>query len=523
MMRKAEIVPAWLLLGTGIAIALNLLGTVTTGITIELMRSVSEFALEVREHDLRLLVPYRCVAFPAVTGLLIAYLWPIIAHFRRGTDAPAPEVVRRRTVNAPLVIALLGFAPWLLSATFFPLMTLYMYGRWSVDLMSQQVLSPLVNGFLVATTTYLMEDWLFRAMVIPRIFPDGHLSNVPGSLILGVRARLLVFLVAVAFTPLFTMLGLVRAAAVRIEAGGAVGDVISKLSRASEAAFAVYVLVGIGLALLLARTLTRPLAAAAAALRRIESGEVNVRLRTSSGDEVGVLEDGVNTMAAALGEKERILQTFGRVVEPAVRDVLLAGNLRLGGEMRQASILFCDLRGFTGLAEQTAPAEVVSTLNEFFSAMAGWVRDCGGHVDKFVGDAMLVVFGLFANGSATDARDAAQAALRCGVGMHTALAALNERRVAAGRPRLAMSIGIHSGEVLAGTIGAQHRHEYTVIGDAVNVAARLQSLCAERGHRLLASENAHRLAAEQSGFGLLPLEPVRLRGRSAPVGVFGLP
>lgn len=523
MKARAEAVPLWVLLGTGIAIGLNLLGTVTTGITIGLMRSMSDFAIEVREHDLRVLVPFRVVAFTTVTSALLVYLWPIIAHFRCGGEAPASDLVRRRTVNAPLVIAACGFLGWMFGAVFFPLMTFLHFGRWSGDLMSQHVLSPLTNGFLVATTTYLTEDWLFRSLVVPRVFPDGRLADVPGAFPLGVRARLLVFLVAVAFTPLFTMLGLVRAAAVRVDLGAAPSEVLPMLTRASEAAFGVYVLLGVGLALLLARTLARPLTAAAAALRRVESGNLDVRLQTGSGDEVGVLQDGVNTMVEALREKERILLTFGRVVEPAVRDVLLAGNLRVGGEMREASILFCDLRGFTGLAERAAPVEVVATLNEFFSAMAGWVRDCGGHVDKFVGDAMLVVFGLFANGSPDAGRQAAAASLRCGVGMHAALATLNERRVADGRRPLAMSIGIHSGEVLAGTIGAHDRHEYTVIGDAVNVAARLQQLCAERGHRLLASENAHRLAAEPAGIGLVHLDSVHLRGRSAPIDVFGLP
>src|SRR5205814_8661877 len=104
---------------------------------------------------------------------------------------------------------------------------------------------------------------------------------------------------------------------------------------------------------------------------------LHARVRVTSSDEVGILEDGVNAMVAALREKEHILQTFGRVVEPSVRDQLLSGHLRLGGELRNASVLFCDMRGFTTLAEHCPPGVVVATLNGFFTAMTSWVRECG--------------------------------------------------------------------------------------------------------------------------------------------------
>ena len=389
--------------------------------------------------------------------------------------------------------------------------------------MSQHALSPIVNGFLAATTSYLLVDWVFRTLVVPRVFPTGRLAEVP-SLAPGVRVRLLLFLVAVAFTPLFTMLGLVRAAAARVAAGVPAATVVSALSRASGITFLVYVALGVGLTLVLARSLTGPLGALAAALRQVQAGDLSVRVEIGSSDEVGILEDGVNAMVAALREKERILQAFGRVVEPSVRDRLLAGDLGLGGELRSASVLFCDLRGFTAMAERNHPREVVATLNEFFTVMATWVRECGGFVDKFIGDAMLVVFGLFDRDAAAARGEGAAAALRCALGMRERLAELNAARAASGRPPLAVSVGIHSGEVLAGTIGAADRHEYTVIGDTVNVAARLQQLCKEQERALLVSEAAYELA-RSCGFAaaMTIRDSVSLRGRSAPVSVLWIP
>jgi class 3 adenylate cyclase len=269
----------------------------------------------------------------------------------------------------------------------------------------------------------------------------------------------------------------------------------------------------------LAQTLTRPLACVADTLRRVRAGDLAVRANLGATDEIGLLEDGVNALVETLQDRERILHTFGRAVDPLVRDRLLASDAGLGGELRRAAVLFCDLRGFTAMAERTPPQEVVATLNAFFSTMTAWVRSCGGFVDKFIGDAMLVVFGLL-----EDTPDAgAGAALRCALGMRERLAALNEVRAAAGQTPLFVSVGVHAGEVLAGRIGAEDRYEYTVIGDAVNVAARLQQLSKESAHAVLVSADAYELAAAAGVHcPLVQQDAVSLRGRSETIRVFAL-
>jgi adenylate cyclase len=501
----------------------NVLAGATTYVTIDLMHAVSDFALESRKFELAVLPYWRALAYGVSVPLVLAYLWPIVSYFRNGTERPAPLIVQRRIMSAPLVVALIGFTPWALSPVFFFVLTLYRFGRWEPDLMSQQVLSPLVNGSLAAITIYLLIDWVFRTMVVPVVFPGGRLPDVPGAWTPGVRARLLLFLIAVAFAPLFTMLGLIRAAALRVQFHHDPADVLAKLAFASTVTFFLYIALGIGLTLVMARSLTRPLGAIADALRRVRAGDLGVAVAVDAGDEMGVLEDGVNAMVSTLRDRERILQTFGRVVEPAVRDRLLAGDLGAGGELRHASILFCDLRGFTEMAERTPPADVVATLNAFFTVLTAWVRECGGFVDKFIGDAMLVVFGLFddTDGRGAPRGESAAAAIRCALGIRERLGALNAERMRAGVAALEVSIGMHSGEVLAGTIGAADRHEYTVIGDTVNVAARLQQTCKERGHALLVSGSAYELAracgldAEMTAH-----DAVVLRGRSEPVRVY---
>ena len=525
--RLGSPVPVWLALAAVIVVAANLLAGVTAYVTIELMHGVSPFAEEARAFELSILPYWRGFAYASGITVMIVYLHPIIGYFRCGASAVASELVQRRVTNAPAVLAFVGFGLWVASIFFFPALTVWHFGHWSPDLMSQQVLGPLVNGFLASTVSYLLVDWLFRAMVTPTVFPQGRVATVSGSLAPGVRTRLLLFLIAVAFIPLFMLLGLVRAAAVRLEAGRPAAEVVASLATASTITFGIFVALGILLTLVVARSLTLPLGSMAAALKRVQGGDLDVAVAVNSADEVGVLADGVNAMVETLRDRERILLTFGRVVEPSVRDRLLAGGVGATGELRTASILFCDLRGFTAMAEHTPATEVVAGLNEFFTAMTVWVRECGGFVDKFIGDAMLVVFGLFDTGGPDRAArpsegvDGAGAAIRCALGMHERLTTLNAVRAGRSQPPLAISIGIHCGDVLAGTIGAADRHEYTVIGDAVNVAARLQQLCKEEARTMLVSDAAYtRARAAGLAVEFTRREAVTLRGRREPIGVF---
>ena len=521
-MRRPITVPGWVILSMVVVVGAHVVAGAATAATISLMRGASEFAQMVRANDLTWLPLWRSIVYPTAIGSCVLYLWPIISFFRCGgeTVGTPPPLVQRRAVSAPLVVAAIGFAGWASGVILFPLLTLAKYGHWSTDLASQHMLSPLVNGFLASTTSYLVLDWVFRTQVIPHVFPEGRLPDLRGTIALGVSGRLGVFLIAVAFIPLFTMLGLVQAAAARLHAGVAVGSVVPELVLASQVTFGLYVLLGLVLTVLLARTFTRPLGEVAAALRRVLGAGLDRPVRVSATDEIGVLEAGVNAMAATLRERERILQTFGRVVEPVVRDRLLAGDLNAEGEERTATVLFCDLRGFTAFAERTTPRELVQTLNEFFTAMTAWARSCGGFVDKFIGDGVLVVFGLFDDGDGGPEPGAA-AAIRCALGMRDGLARLNTDREARGELPLAMKVGVHTGPVVAGTLGAADRHEYTVIGDTVNVAARLEGLCREHGCDMIISASTWDLA--QAAGASLPTAAraaVTARGRGGEVDVY---
>ena len=181
----------------------------------------------------------------------------------------------------------------------------------------------------------------------------------------------------------------------------------------------------------------------------------------------------------------------------------------------EAVVLFSDLRGFTALSSRLSPAEVVASLRDYHSYMVEVITEHGGTLDKYIGDGMMVIFGL-----PTPREDEAVWAVRAALAMHRALAVQNTGRAARGLPTLAHAIGIHYGPVIAGNIGARTHLEYTVIGDTVNVASRVEGLCRTLDEDLLVTaEVAKRLRSRSEEFHLVDRGEQQLRGRAEAVGV----
>jgi adenylate cyclase len=213
-------------------------------------------------------------------------------------------------------------------------------------------------------------------------------------------------------------------------------------------------------------------------------------------------------------EDKRIRATMARYMTAKVAEQVLAeGESVLGGRSQTATILFADIKGFTGIAERLGPQETVSLLNEYFTEMVEVVFEHNGILDKYIGDAIMAVFGT-PFPSPQDADNAVLVAIR----MQQVLQALNRRRRAAGGPELAVRIGINSGDVVAGNIGSARRMDYTVIGDGVNVAARLEAANKQLGTRILISGSTRALL--RGSYRLRELDLIRVRGKRAPVPVF---
>ena len=260
----------------------------------------------------------------------------------------------------------------------------------------------------------------------------------------------------------------------------------------------------------LARVMSVALTRVNVALKRLEQQDyVHIdALRT--GDELEDLATGFNSMVDGLKDRDNLRSTFGKYMTASVMDHLLAGKVELGGKTLTVTLLFTDIRGFTGISENMDAHSLVALLNEYFTAMVGIVMEEGGVVDKYIGDAIMAVFGAPVP-TADDAVNAVRAAVR----MRRALVTLNVGLVARGLPPLRTGIGIHTGEVVAGNIGSEARMEYTVIGDAVNLASRLESNTKDLGVNVLISEDTY-LAVKEHVVAR-PIREITVKGRAQPV------
>jgi adenylate cyclase len=257
---------------------------------------------------------------------------------------------------------------------------------------------------------------------------------------------------------------------------------------------------------LAAKAISDPLLGLRQGLDRIERGDLDAHVAVDDASEVGLLQTGFNRMAEGLRERERIRDLFGRQVGEDVARAALSQGVRLGGEEREIAALFVDLAGFTPLTLSMPPTELVRLLNRFFCVVIEVVEREGGMVNKFEGDAALCVFG------APVARENPTVdALRASLSLADRL----EREL----PELDFGIGISSGPAVAGNVGAEHRFEYTVIGDPVNQAARLAELAKTRPGRVVASEAALERAPQAESDGWNVTEAAVLRGRAAPTGL----
>lgn len=224
-------------------------------------------------------------------------------------------------------------------------------------------------------------------------------------------------------------------------------------------------------ALGLARSIARPVHQLAKHTQRISYGDYDTRIELERVDELGELAEAFNHMSDGLAERDRVRDLLDKNVSPEVAASMLRDGLALGGEEREVTILFCDMRDFTTLAEQLSPRELVTLLNRFLDRMSAAIEAEGGVIDKYIGDEIMALFG-----APVAATDSADRAARAALGMRAALARLNEELAAEGRPPLAFGIGINTARVIAGNIGSHRRLNYSVVGDGVNLAARVQPL-----------------------------------------------
>lgn len=269
------------------------------------------------------------------------------------------------------------------------------------------------------------------------------------------------------------------------------------------------------MAVLMARDVTESAERLRTAMAQVQAGNWEVQLAVSTSDEFASLYEGFNRMADGLQERERLRDAFGRYLAPELAEQVMKHGVTLGGQTVEATVLFADIRGFTTIAESLTPEAVVSLLNEYFAAVEPAIQAHGGWINKFGGDSLLAVFG-----TPVPHADHARRAVLAALDIRAALVKFNRQREAAHQPPLTIGMGLHTGSLVAGNVGSPARMEYTVIGDMVNVASRIDGLNKDWHTDILLSAATHRAAGGDIPARAMP--PVALKGKTQTITIFAL-
>jgi adenylate cyclase len=456
------------------------------------------------------------LSFAVPLTLVLLYEWPIRRYvsrlFRGEAVAPAErETALRRLLNEPFVLIAINLGIWCTAAGLYPLV------YWLAGLGRQTIEVAFLQGFftgLISTTVaFFVLEFVLQRRVVPVLFPDGGLSRVPGTFRIRIWTRLTAMFLAINFIPMVAFLNTSRL--IVASSGQPAGsDAVLPTLIASQAA--VFTVVGIWITFLISSNLTRNLEEIIAVLKNVRQGRFDQKVHVTTNDEIGYTGDVINEMTKGLAERDFIKETFGKYVTAEIRDEILAGNLALDGEMREVTVLFADLRGFTPMVAQLPPRRVVGMLNTYFKEMAAAIRQHHGLVLQYIGDEIEAVFGAPLVRS-----DHADLALCSAIEMQTRLHQVNADLRRRGDPALQHGIGIHTGQVVAANIGSPERLSYTLVGDTVNLASRLQGLNKRFDTWLIASADTRRQAAGTYPWQDLPETAVK--GRKGKVAIHTLP
>lgn len=412
-------------------------------------------------------------------------------RMRENGDAATRRLRERRIVlYGPLRLVTVQMVLWVVAVALFVGLNIGYSHRLALSVGE----TVLLGGITTCATSYLLAERILRSTAA-RVLDEGspRRRGLPGVVVrsllfwaLGTAVPVVGLLLSGISALVFADVSAAELAVIMLSVGGT--------------ALVIGFVVTVGSA----RAVADPVNAVHRAMGRVERGDFDTAVPVYDGTELGQLQAGFNTMVAGLRERERLRDLFGRHVgRDVAQAAAAAGEIRLGGEVRQVAVLFVDLVGSTTLAARRPPEEVVGLLNRFFAVVVEVVEQNHGWINKFEGDAALAVFG-----APVDIADPAGSAL--------ATARLLGERLAAELPDTDVGIGVSAGDAVAGNVGDLQRFEYTVIGDPVNEAARITELAKEVPGRVLASSAAVELAAGSEARRWEEGETTVLRGRPEP-------
>jgi adenylate cyclase len=441
------------------------------------------------------LVNLVAAAIYVVVAVPVGIVWGTLGFrgsLRAVRDSPTDEE-RRLVLRGPVRIGVRMAALWTVAAVVFCVLNL----RYSGILALKVAITVALGGVTTSAVGYLLTERLLRP-VTARVLEAGT-SDRPE--VPGVAAR------ALLAWALGTAVPVLGAILVAVFALAGIGISVRELAVTVLGLGGVALAIGLLVTLLAARAAADPVLSVRDALAAVEEGDLEAEVPVYDGTEIGLLQAGFNRMVAGLHERDRIRDALGTYVDPDVAERILEEGTSLEGEEVEVTMMFVDVRDFTSFAEGRSATDVVASLNELFERVVPIVHHHAGHVDKFVGDGLLAVFG-----APRRQPDHADHALR---------AALEIARSLREEPLegIEIGIGLNTGTVVAGNVGGAGRLEFSVIGDPVNVAARVEACTRETGDAILVTDHT-KASLNDEGVPLEERSEVRLKGKQEPVAVY---
>jgi adenylate cyclase len=464
---------------------------------------------------------YNALVYPVCVAIAVALLWPLgrgLRDLRAGIEVPQARLhaCRVRLLNLPLYTVCLGLLGWLPGAVFFPLVICAVGGsQGAAAVWTQFAVSFVVSALLTTAQTFILVERYLVAVLYPAFFKDVRPAEVPGAVQVGFRVRLLLLWAAVAVMPLAALLAV--AVNIRPTANG-----LDELHLLAIGVAVVGTASGSLILYVVGRDVQGWITQHEIATERISQGDYDIYLPDQRPDEWGRLTDCFNDMTAALRRARRLRERFGEAVNPEVREAMMEEYTDVGGHVKDITVLFADIRGFTRRSAGQPPERVVELLNAFLTLSVAAVEGNGGVVEKFLGDGFLALFGAL-RGRGNHAELALVAARDLLERLETLNAVLARR----GEAPLQVGIGIHSGPALVGCIGAtipvaggraRKRHGFTAIGETVNLGQRLEQLTKRCGGPVLLSEETVRRLPSREG--LVGVGPVTVEGFAGALVVY---
>jgi class 3 adenylate cyclase len=459
--------------------------------------------------------------------LLLLWLWPLYRHY----FSKKPQDHRRiesRIINLPLVMFILGWAIAL--QRYFEKVWFYssQFGPVPDKVRVVYIVSAVIVGTFVSYLNLELTGLYVRGCIAKPFFTETNPYGLKRgfAISLTLRYALMIFslgmvpLVLCLYVPVFSNLDLFA----KLDKGQVYAWFVSPENiRALLPILLVAVLVGMMLVFqavsifLYRLNVQAPVSALVRRMKAVAAGDFSCKTSVLYTDEFGQLKGHFNMMLDGLVERDHIKDTFGRYVSMEIAEkIMKSGKVNLAGEEIQATVLFSDIRGFTPLSETLPPVELIRFLNEYFTYITKPIAENKGVINKFMGDAVMAffspVFGV---------EDHQGAALKAALGMREALKEFN----AQGKyPSVSFGVGVHSGGLVAGNVGTVERLEYTVLGDTVNVASRIESQTKTADTQILLSE-ATVLGLDKSrfpGVNFIARPPVLMKGKSKPMVLYSV-